>query len=192
MRALALPILVCASVVTALAQPAPMPDRDWKRWVDQVRPLMTANEAAEVKHLPVTDRGNFREVFWLMRDPDPATLENPNRVELEYRIEVAEKRFRPDGKSWNDCGRTYLLLGKPNWMRNDHGSQHFSTSDPLTAFRDQEMAATEVWVYRNHPRLPASPDGYAFRFTPSCEAIASPSSDRLLQQVAASYQTHRG
>ncbi len=80
-----------------------------------------------------------------------------------------------------------MVLGKPDWSRNDHLAQHFATPDPLRSFTEQESVATEHWLYRNHPSLPPSPEGYVFRFNPACEAVAGPSSDRLLQSAAESY-----
>jgi GWxTD domain-containing protein len=172
---------------------APLPDKDWKRWLDQVRPLLLVPDLDEIKLSAPSQRRQFQEDFWLARDPDPATPDNEVRAEYERRVLTAEKRFRVDGKlAWNDCGRTFLLLGQPDWMRNDHGVQHFGSPDPLRSFSEQENVATERWLYRGHPRLPASPEGYAFRFNPGCEAVASPSSERLLQAVAESYVRAKG
>jgi GWxTD domain-containing protein len=176
-----------ASAQTTPPQP-PLPDKEWKRWLDEVRPLLMKADIDETRVLAPSQRRQFREDFWLARDPDPGTPDNEVRTEYERRVLTAEKRFRSDGKAaWNDCGRTFVLLGKPDWTRNDHDIQHFATPDPLRSFTEQEGVATERWLYRNHPRLPASPEGYAFRFNPACEAVASPSSERLLQTVADSY-----
>jgi GWxTD domain-containing protein len=178
--------------VAALAQPpAPMPEDGWKRWLDQVRPLMLRADLAEVKLTAPSQRTDFREGFWRARNPDPSNPDNPIRADYERRVQTAESRFRVNGKSaWNDCGRTFVLLGKPDWMQNNHMTQHFSSAAPLAAFASEDQDATEQWTYRNHPLLPPSPDGFAFRFNPSCEAVGSPAADRLLQQAAAAYVTH--
>jgi GWxTD domain-containing protein len=183
---------LCLFVASASAQTtppeSPLPDKEWKRWLDEVRPLLLKVDDDEIKVLAPSQRRMFREDFWRARDPDPSTLDNENRTEYERRVATAEKRFRSNGKTaWNDCGRTFVLLGKPDWDQNDHVVQHFAAPDPLRSFTEQESVATERWLYRNHPRLPASPEGYSFRFNPACEAVASPSSERLLQTVAASY-----
>jgi GWxTD domain-containing protein len=189
----AIAIGLCLAAGPARAQAPgqpPLPDQEWKRWLDQVRPLLLKADEAEIKLTAPSQRRQFREDFWTARDPDRSTPDNENRTEYERRVATAEKRFRADGKlAWNDCGRTFLLLGKPDWMKNDHVTQHFGAADPLRSFTEQESVATEMWVYRSHPRLPASPEGYAFRFTPACDAVAGPSSDRLLQAVAESYVT---
>ncbi len=167
-----------------------MPNDEWKRWLDQVTPLMLPAERAEARSTAPSERVQFREDFWRARNPDPSSVDNPVRAEFERRIQTAEKRLHINGKSgWNDCGRTYIVLGNPTWMRSNRGKQHFSAQDPTSAFSSEEQEATEIWIYRDHPRLPPSPEGYAFRFNPACEAVASPSADRLLQRAVASYVT---
>ena len=192
MRPILVAVLIGAGLsAVALAQPpVQMPDNDWKQWLDQVRPLMLPADHTEVKLTAPSQRARFREDFWRARNPDPSNPDNPIRTDYERRVQTADSRFRINGKSaWNDCGRTYMVLGKPDWMRNNQAARHFSSADPIAAFSAQDQEATEVWTYRNHPRLPASPNGFAFRFNPSCEAVSSPSADRLLQQAAASYVT---
>jgi GWxTD domain-containing protein len=184
-------LAVLSAGLLAQQGPAPMPNDEWKRWLDQVGPLMLQAERKEAKTTAPSQRAQFREDFWQARNPDPSNPDNPVRAEFESRIQTAEKRFRINGKSgWTDCGRTFLVLGKPDWMRNNHVTQHFSGSDPMRAFQAQENTATEEWIYRNPPRLPPSPEGYVFRFNPACESIAGRSADRLLDQVAASYVVH--
>jgi GWxTD domain-containing protein len=188
-RILAGALLAIGLSVAALAQPpAAVPDGEWKRWLDQVRPLMLESDVKAARITAPSARSTFREDFWRARNPDPANPDNPARTEFERRVQAADARFRINGKSaWNDCGRVYIVLGKPDWMRNNQVAQHFSSSDPFAAFSEQDQVATEMWVYRNNPRLPSSPNGFVFRFNPSCEAVGAPSADRLLQQAAATY-----
>jgi GWxTD domain-containing protein len=183
-------LMVCllAPVVAAMLQATAPTDREWKRWLDDVRPLLLPSEAATAKTLPPSARVEFREGFWRWRDPDPATADNPVRAQFGSRVLAAEKRFRVNGTGgWNDCGRTFVVLGKPDRMHGVALAAHFAGDDPLAAFREQEDKVAEVWTYRNHPRLPQTPEGLAFRFTPNCEAVGGPSVQRLLQAAAASY-----
>ena len=194
-------VLFAAFILTVLmagarAQaPASMPTDDWKRWLDRVDPLMMQSERKEAKTTAPSDRVKFQEAFWQARNPDPSNPENPVRAQFELRMQTAEKRFFVNGKKWNDCGKTFLVLGKPDWEKNTRIAQHFGADpmrgapDPLHAFQDQEQAATELWTYRNPPKLPPLADGYTFRFNPSCESVTS-HGDALLNQVAASYVVH--
>ena len=48
----------------------------------------------ELRVLAPSQRRQFREDFWLARDPDPGTPDNELRTEYERRVATAEKRFR--------------------------------------------------------------------------------------------------
>lgn len=179
-------LLIAASA--ALAQTARISDRDWQAWLDDVRPFFSQSEAAAAKAVQTADREAFRDLFWKRRTPDPAAGGNDVRAQVEARIRAADKRYRANEKgAWNDCGRTYVLLGKPDWVRNEVPAAHFKGSDPLASFRDQDDKLGEIWTYRAHPRLPPTPEGISFRFTAECEAFGSPQLQRLLDQAAASY-----
>ena len=180
--------LLALVVAGARAQaPAPLPDAEWKKWLNLIDPLLMDAERKDAKTTAPSQRTKFQEAFWAARNPNPAGPDNPFRVEIETRMAAAEKRFLINGRKWNDCGRTFLLLGKPDWQKDTHVAQHFGAPDPLRAFQDQEQTATEQWLYRSHPSLPPSPRGISFRFNPSCESMGGHTSDQLLSQVATSY-----
>ena len=80
-----------------------------------------------------------------------------------------------------------MLIGKPDVMRNVAGDAHFAGDDRLANFVAQEDKVSEIWLYRNHPRLPPTPTEYSFQFNPACEAVGNPSAQRLLDNVAKSY-----
>ena len=179
--------LLCAAAAV-IAQTAPVSDREWKAWVEDVRPFLDAAETAAAKKMPAADRQAFREQFWKRRTPVAAAAGADVRAEIEGRIRSADKRFRADGKgAWNECGWTWVVLGKPDWMRSEATAQHFKGSDPMANFREQDEQLAETWLYRAHPRLPQTPEGISFRFTQECEAFGSPQLHRLLEQAAASY-----
>jgi GWxTD domain-containing protein len=179
----------------ALAQTSPVADRDWQSWLNEVRPLFGALETTAARNLPAADRDAFRERFWQRRTDNLTAGGIEIRAQIEARIRDADKRYRVNDKPyrinsngpWNDCGRTYVLLGKPDWVRSQSPASHFSGSDRLANFREESDQLAETWVYRAHPRLPASPEGIVFRFTQTCEAVGSPQLQRLLEQAAASY-----
>jgi len=175
-------------IMVATFQAAPRSDRAWRAWLDEVRPLFIPAEEKTAKKLPAGGREAFREAFWRQRDPDPSTPENETRTQIETRIRSADSRFRT-GKSgpWNDCGRTFVLLGKPDLAQEALTRQHFEGGDRLAAFREQGDTVAEVWIYRNHPRLPTAPEGFSFRFTQECEAVGGPSAQGVLQEAAKSY-----
>ena len=93
--------------------------------------IMTEEEIEIYLDLPDKEsKASFIEEFWKLRDPDPDTEENENKVEFERRIAFANRWFdvaggcfgqeirrgnsyRPWG--WNtDRGRAYLVMGSPD------------------------------------------------------------------------------
>ncbi|MCX6543950.1 MAG: GWxTD domain-containing protein [Acidobacteria bacterium] len=180
--------LVLTTTLVGVAQTSGMSNREWQAWVDDVRPFFLASEAAAAKNVPAADRSAFRDEFWKRRTDATAEAGTAVRATLEARIRAADKRYRVNDKgAWNDCGRTYVLLGTPDWVRSMVLGAHFNGGDAAANFRDQDDQLAEVWIYRAHPRLPPSPNGVSFGFTTKCEAIGSPQFQRLLDQAAASY-----
>ncbi len=190
-RALLAAFLLAAMWAGPSAQaPAAISNNDWKRWLDRVDPLMLQAERKEARTTAPSERAKFQEDFWRARNPDPSNPGNPVRAEFERRIAAAEKRFLVSGKKWNDCGRTFLVLGKPDEQKHIRMGQHYGAPDSMRTFQDQEQTATEEWTYRTPARLAPAAEGYVFRFNPACEWVAGRSADRLLDEVAVSYVVH--
>lgn len=180
-------LLVSVTAMGAASpQPAaPMPDKEWKAWLEEVKPLMLAAEVSAAKQTAPSDRARFRDEFWRLRDPERSSADHVVRAEYEKRVQTAERRFRHNGKGpWNDCGRVFVVLGKPTRVQ---------VSSPLMpdssdAIFKGEMGGQETWIYRRHPRLPSTADEFRFPFNNSCEGEGRfDSSSRLLQWAVVSY-----
>jgi GWxTD domain-containing protein len=183
-------LLVCLlfPAIVMTFQGEPLSDKDWKAWLDDVRALMMPSEQKAAKKVQPGEREAFREEFWRLRDPDPSTVENEFRTGMEARMRAADPRFRTKKNGpWNDCGRTWLLLGKPDAARGTEEAQQIKGSDRMAAMREQSEIAVEAWVYRNPPRLPVVPTGYTFPFNSDCEAVGALGVQRILDSVAKSY-----
>jgi GWxTD domain-containing protein len=170
-------------LMTLPQQPVATSDADWKAWLELVRPLMAIDEQKLAKKVDATDREVYRAEFWRRRDPDRSTLGNEFKTEFERRVRAADQRFRTSGK-WNACGVTFVLLGKPDLVRDATTTSHFAAPDRLEAMREQDDTLAEIWFYRNPPELPQSPQGYRFRFTRGCESLDGSSVRVLLERVA--------
>lgn len=107
------------------------------RWLSEdVAYIITPEEKRAFLMLSSDDqREQFIDVFWRMRDTNPATSENEYRAEHYARIAYANQNFAfGDVAGWQtDRGRIYITDGKPDEIRK-------STSG-------------EVWVYRYAPGL---------------------------------------
>ena len=115
-------------------------DKDDKKWLDEVRPIMLPDEEKIFKDLESdADRDQFRLIFWARRDPDLTTPENEYQPEYEALREKADKDFRvPDRKgSQTDCGRTLILFGEPDDSEVRVGSVNVLSRVP------------EIWIYRS-------------------------------------------
>lgn len=89
--------------------------KDDRRWLDQVGPLMTPEEARLFEQVDARDRERFRQIFWARRDPDPRTPGNEFKDDFETRRGLADRQFRQAGLAGaeTDMGEVFLLLGPP-------------------------------------------------------------------------------
>src|SRR3954467_6647755 len=97
-------------------------DKDDKKWLDDVRPIMLPEEEKTYRDLKdKADRLEFQKIFWARRDPDLDTPDNEFQASYTAARAEADQQFRVAGQpgSMTDCGRVYLLLGKPDEMKQD-------------------------------------------------------------------------
>jgi GWxTD domain-containing protein len=121
----------------------------WKSWIEEVRPIMTRSEQAVFQSLRTEeDKKKFQQLFWKVRDPNPATPANEFQMEYFRRRLYARKYL---GSADSDRGRVYLLLGKPTEKYDFSGSE--------------KVVDCELWVYQGTglPGLPPLMDLIFFR-----------------------------
>src|SRR5215475_10208532 len=114
---LTLPVLVPA------ARAADKGDKDGKKWLEEVAPLILQEEEKTYKSLKdKADRDEFQKIFWARRNPlGPATAENPYKAEYERQRLELDQRFKVPGRSGSatDCARVVVLLGEPNEIKKE-------------------------------------------------------------------------
>src|SRR5687767_12404757 len=104
--------LACAFGAAALLLPTAAPaaeklDKNAKKWLEEVRPLMLPEEEKVFRELKDSaERDEFQKIFWARRDPDLETPANEYRTEYEKTRADVDNRFRVAGKpgSATDCG----------------------------------------------------------------------------------------
>jgi GWxTD domain-containing protein len=119
-------------------------DKDQKKWMDDVRPIMLADEEKTYKDLKdKSDRDEFQKIFWARRDPDLETPANEYQAEFEKARADADAKYRIGGTpgSQTDCGRVVLLLGEPSEIKKKQGEGPAARRTP------------ETWVYKDRPGL---------------------------------------
>lgn len=118
-------------------------DKNAKKWVDAVRPIILPEEEKAYKGLKNNaDAAEFQKIFWARRDPD---LDTPgNEFQAEYVKVVAEVdlKFKVAGRvgSQTDCGRIYILLGAPDVVKKEQTAE--------VSFR-----SPETWTYKNRANM---------------------------------------
>ena len=157
-----------AFLVGAGAPAAEKLDKESKKWLDEVRPLILPEEEKVFRELKdKSERDEFQKIFWARRDPDLQTPANEFRTEYEKTLADVDTRFRVSGKpgSATDCGRVYILLGAPDDVKRDTSAGSVGPRSP------------ETWTYRG----PRFKDGEAqIVFDADCQL---PQGARLAEQM---------
>ena len=133
--------LILFSLVAPSVARAQKLDKDDKKWLDVARPLMTPDEEKTYKGLKdKSDRQEFQKIFWARRDPNLETPENEFQVEYMKAYAEAEQ-YKIPGKLGveTDCGRIFLLLGKPDDVKKEQVGANPAARSP------------ETWTYRDRP-----------------------------------------
>jgi GWxTD domain-containing protein len=116
------------------AQPAD----PWKKWLEEVAPIMTNIELSTFKRLETEeDRKRFQDMFWKARDPNQQKPENENEYKREFyrRLEYAKKNYNGGN---TDRGKISVIMGKPFEIKDFSGYQN--------------LVDCQLWVYQNETR----------------------------------------
>jgi len=165
-------VLAAAATLAAsgAASAAEKLDKDAKKWLDTVRPLLLPEEEKAFRELKdKADRDEFQKIFWARRDPDLETPANEFRTEYEKTLADVDTRFRVSGKpgSATDCGRVYILLGPPDDVKRDSGA----ASGPRSP---------ETWTYHDRPGMKFKDGQAQIVFDAECQL---PQGVRLAEQM---------
>lgn len=136
--------LLFLSVLLPLASPALAQklDKDEKKFIDDVRPLLLPDEEKTWKGLKdKVDRQEFQKIFWARRDPDLDTPANEYQAEYEKVKAEVDVTYKLPGfpGSQTDCGRIVILMGKPDDVKKEGGGESPGVRLP------------ETWTYRDRP-----------------------------------------
>ena len=179
------PTLALALAVLSLAPAAARADKldkEDKKWLDEVKPLMLPDEEKTFRDLKdKAERAEFQKIFWARRDPDLDTTENEYQATYNSdRLEV-DRQFRVAGQvgSATDCGRVYLLLGKPDEMKVDKQSGDVPSLRP-----------PEVWTYRDRPGQTFAGGQVQIQFEKDCQLPQGARLGDQLNKVAESKIAH--
>jgi GWxTD domain-containing protein len=143
------------------------PDPSFESFFEKARFIMTDQELRLYKELDDQAlRERFIRDFWMIRDFDPETEKDAARKEFERRVQYAAIRFswnspksrplsdklRASDRGWDtDMGRTYIVLGPPDWVMFGDGSmlprEQFEGD---FGWRYKHQKGWETWLYDKH------------------------------------------
>lgn len=126
-------------------------DDVFKRWLkeDVVYIISPEEKAAFEKLATDEEREQFIDQFWVRRDPDPDTPENPAREEHYRRIAYANEKFTSGKAGWRtDRGRIYVAWGKPDSVESYPTGQVYDRPN-WQGGGSTTTYAYEVWWYRH-------------------------------------------
>lgn len=135
---------LASTLVVILAAPALADlDKNAKKWVDSVRPILLPEEEKFYKNLKNnSDATEFQKIFWARRDPNLDTPENEFQTEYLKLVAEVDAKYRVGGRvgSLTDCGRLHILMGAPDSVKKENSGD--------VAFR-----TPEVWTFKDRPGL---------------------------------------
>jgi GWxTD domain-containing protein len=155
-------ILLAVTLLPPALAAAQKLDKDDKKWLDEVRPILLTDEEKTYKGLKEkADRLEFQKIFWARRDADLATPENEFQVEYGKARAAADMKYRISAQagSTTDCGRTFILLGKADEVQEE------STASP-------GLLAPQTWTYRDKPGRTFQGGKAVIAFDADCRAPA--------------------
>jgi GWxTD domain-containing protein len=153
-------ILMALAVLPPGLAAAQKLDKDDKKWLDEVRPIILGEEEKTYKGLKdKSDRTEFQLIFWARRDPDLATPENEFQVAYLQARPTADQKYRASGRvgSSTDCGRTFILLGQPDDVQDDGAGS-------------PGLLAPQTWTYRDRPGQTFTGGKAVIAFDAECRA----------------------
>jgi GWxTD domain-containing protein len=140
---LALSVLTGAWAIAA----GPELSKEQQRFLDEEAVyIITQSERESFLALPTSsERDDFIERFWRVRDPVPETAVNEFKDEHFKRIREANEKFKGARPGWmSEQGRTYITLGPPQDVQSYPNSE--------------DLFPLEIWFYYNLdiPRFPSA------------------------------------
>jgi GWxTD domain-containing protein len=166
--------------------------KEEKKWLDDVRPLMLADEEKTYKDLKdKSERDEFQKIFWARRDPDLETPANEFQTAYQLAKAVVDTKYKVGGTPGGstDCGRVALLLGEPDQVKRDQMDAPPSRRGP------------ETWVYKDRPGIKFKDGQIEISFDENCalpqggrfgDQLSSLAEDKIAQPNLAYPKTGEG
>jgi GWxTD domain-containing protein len=175
-------VLALALLLVPAGAQAQKLDKEEKKWLDEVRPIMLPDEEKTFKELKdKSDRAEFQKIFWARRDPDLETPANEYQASYNTARAEADAQFKAGGVagSLTDCGRVYLLLGKPDDVKKEQAAGE------TPVFR-----GPEVWTFKDREGVTFTGGQIQIGFEGNCQLPQGARLGEQLNRLAANRILH--
>ena len=173
--------LAVAVLVLSVPRALPALDKDDKKWLDEVKPIMLVDEEKSFKNLKEkADRLEFQKIFWARRNPDLEASTNDYQAEYQKAVAEADLKYKVPGRagSATDCGRVFILLGKPDEIKKED-----TTVSP-------GLRPTETWTYKDRPNQTYTGGKAEIVFDSECRFPMGSRVNEQLNRIAESKIAH--
>src|SRR5258706_5675157 len=136
-------------------------EKEDKAFLESVRPIMLPDEEKTFRSLKdKSDRAEFQKIFWARRDPALDTPENEFKVAYDAARAEIDRQIRIGGQpgSTTDCGRVFILVGKPDEVKKEQAGENPGVRQP------------ETWLYKDRPGQTFQGGKAAIGFDQDCKA----------------------
>ncbi len=158
-------------------------DAEDGKFLDDVKPILLISEKSTYEKLKdKADRLEFQKIFWARRDPNLGTPENEFQQQYLKDRAYADENYgyaNVRGSS-TDCGRTYILLGRPDITQ----LRPLAPSDPSQG----GVRTPAIWIYNDRPDRHVPGGKVMVGFDASCRALYDFA--QQLPRIAASKIVH--
>ena len=100
-----------------------------------IQPLLNNSEKKIFKKSNLEGKRNFLINFWSLRDPNPKTILNEYKADIEYRIKFANENFVSLFKTGASSDKGIILL------------KHGFPDDILTQYNISDRKPYDIWTY---------------------------------------------
>ncbi|HWW92582.1 MAG TPA: GWxTD domain-containing protein [Vicinamibacteria bacterium] len=173
--------LAVAVLVLSVPRALPALDKDDKKWLDEVKPIMLVDEEKSFKNLKEkADRLEFQKIFWARRNPDLEASTNDYQAEYQKAVAEADLKYKVPGRagSATDCGRVFILLGKPDEIKKED-----TTVSP-------GLRPAETWTYKDRPNQTYTGGKAEIVFDSECRFPMGSRVNEQLNRIAESKIAH--
>jgi len=181
-------------VAGLLARPAGALDKDGKKWLDGVAPIILPDEEKAFRNLKdKADQVEFQKIFWARRNPELESPTNEFKAEYEKARAEADAKFKGLGPAGSntDCGKVFILLGPPDEIKKDQLTDGGNTAaGALQGPQGLSRRGPETWTFKDRGTIKFKDGQVKIQFDSDCRLPPGGHINEQLTRVAETKIAH--